>query len=99
MGCLRLTRSWSRGCLVANESQVCALSNRAQSLEADVKASHCDMIQQMKELFAQHDRCLESRLEQTCGSQHASISSVELALRERDLRQKPDDCHAHPRAI
>ena len=85
--------------LVANESQVCALSHRVQSLEADVKASHCDMIHQMKELFAQHDSRLESRLEQTFGSQHARISAVELAMRERDVRRKPDDGHANPRAV
>ena len=74
--------SQAQQALVANESQVSALSGRIQSLEVDVKSSHADMINQMRDLFAQHDARLEGRLDQSFGSHHARLSAVEVALRE-----------------
>ena len=85
--------------LVANESQVCALAGRVQSLEVDVKASHSDMIQQMRELFAHHDSRLESRLEQNFGSHHARLYAVEQALHEREVRRKADDAAQNMRSV
>ena len=85
--------------ITTSEAQMCALTGKVQSLERDVKASHSDMINQMRDLFAQHDSRLESRLDQSFANHHARLSAVEVALQEREVRRKPDDSVPHARSV
>ena len=58
--------------VAATDSQVRELSSTVQSLEVDIKSNHIDLIQQMKDLFTQHDARLESRFEHALASHAAS---------------------------
>ena len=58
--------------VMANDSQVRELSSKVQSLEVDVKSNHSELIQQMKDLFTQHDARLENRFEHALANHTAS---------------------------
>ena len=76
--------------VVANDSHVRELSSKVQSLEVDIKSNHSDLIQQMKDLFTQHDARLENRFEHALASHAAS--------RQRDVDARFEQAFAQHHA-